>query len=107
MTIETAIQKAIEGGLKGCEGWQLMAANQIYVTWITPRGNAATVPLEVYLFDSNFWKSLGKSMGWDDYKDTPIPSYANGTVTGWKAMQHRMLDFLHEKGDVGLFFELL
>lgn len=80
MTIEQAIEKAIEGG------------------WDT-EGDVKRVNHPTYIVcDPAFWQSLGKAMGWDD--KSKIKDY-------WKFNWHSLIDHLADGGSIESYFEKL
>lgn len=91
MTIQQAIEKAIEGGF-----------NRAVAGWATE---------ETVLLMPTFWRSLGKAMGWQ----TEItPSKYDGGWTNvsyslddWKHYWHRFIDHLIEGKTPESFFESL
>ena len=100
MTIQQAIEKAIEGGYKGNKEFLLKlpeyAKSQI---WLDPL----------------FWQSLGKAMGWCEYAvcihDGKMNCFEKNHWAGymgeWKWHWHRFIDHLAEGKDAESFFETL
>jgi len=65
-----------------------------------------------FLIDPEFWKALGKSLGWNiqekQYTDTSKSTSTSEYITdGWLFQQHALTDHLAEGGDVTSFFEEL
>lgn len=89
MTIQQAIEKAIEGGYD-------------YHEEIPPFSDS----LFRILTDFLFWQSLGESLGWDEglmeddtYKTAPVTRYM------WKHQWHRFVDALAEGKSADDFFK--
>jgi len=81
MTIEQAIQKALDGGWNGHQSW-------------------IKNPSAVFL-DPLFWRSLGKAMGWC------TEEVARYGLIGYVAYWHRFIDHLASGKDANSFFEEL
>ena len=100
MDIQTAIKKAIEGGWISPFTWM---ENLIFVRH---RGMGKNTEQQVFLryilLDPDFWKCLGKAMGWEErtmLQVFPNPTLDTITVSGgerWKYEQHRCLDGLQD-----------
>lgn len=102
MTVEQAIEKAIEGGLVENTQWKLKSANRYWVIWVDGAGADITIPLEKYLLDPLFWQSLGKALGWKIENSSHQP-YGIGWIYYW----HRFVDFLAEGKSAEDFFKEL
>lgn len=130
MTIEQAIEKAIEGGMKEGERWKLISANRYWVGWFDGNGDEVTISLNTYLLDPLFWQALGKALGWGRIcgachggiqqivwehraTDGKTERYACGhDTTGcpdiqdeWRYHWHRFIDHLAEGGTIEDFFK--
>ena len=108
MTIQTAIKKSIEGGYRPnhlgrvfkCEQGTMIISENIYS-------------------DPNFWKCLGKALGWPDYTDKPIKVEATsqserdaiakewGVQPYWLFKQHQFIDHLASEKSAELYFKEL
>lgn len=92
MTIQQAIEKAIEGGYN-THGWR-------------PGEYVANDAQCVTFLDPLFWQSLGKAMGWSEW-------HTDGSRKVWKEWHkwknewHRFIDHLAEGKDAESFFESL
>jgi len=112
MTIEQAIEKAIEGG------WHATLKHQLEVI---REGRAASIFL-----DPLFWQSLGKALGWkskkelrarddDDFEGVrgyslDIHYYSSGTskfMDEYLYHWHRFIDHLAEDKSIENYFETL
>lgn len=128
MTIQTAIEKAIEGGYLKTQVGSL--------SYIDPehyyrnreahfRGNAVNEPFSIHIdslmVDPQFWQCLGKAMGWKD-KVCEITGKVNGVgcgcangpdgcmslfTTEWQYRWHRMIDHIADGGTIESYFEKL
>ena len=98
MTIEQAIEKAIEGGWKSPFTWM---ENLIFVRH---RGMGLNTEREVFhryiLLDPLFWQSLGKAMGWKKRKSHISPE-------PWLFYWHCFIDHLAKGGSIETYFEQL
>lgn len=100
MTIEQAIQKAIEGGYVIGEGKR-------YDEFRHKLGqHIHTFPREIGFLDPLFWQSLGKAMGWKDVGETYGLPVSMASI-GWLYHWHRFIDHLAEGEDAESFFEKL
>ena len=97
MTIQNAMQKAIEGG------WN---KESFVCPMDTPSANFARAMLDPF-----FWQSLGKAMGWPTRGHTPEEikrgneALGQGTTKDWLYHWHRFIDYLAEGKSVEDFFE--
>lgn len=93
MTIQQAIEKAIEGG------WtpDIPELYEKEYTLIAP-------DFEYIFLDPSFWVSLGKALGWDK-EDEKVKAY--GVEKTWLRMMHRLIDHLASGKDIESFFEQL
>ena|SRR3990167_3905083 len=105
MTIQQALQKASEGGYNA------------------GHPNSINVTAMMFLFDSEFWQSLAKTMSWkklacgDCYSQDAFPHYEadqciyclaireRRETETWKAQWHRMVDELSEGKSIEDFFK--
>lgn len=77
MTIQEAMNKAVEGGyhLYGSDGMDTYyeGANRAYSAW-TRKDNDSSfmVPMEETLLDPKFWQALGHALGWGEACDLAI-----------------------------------
>ena len=119
MTIQEAIQKAIEGG------WRYRNSDNIEIfpseIATVPRclvafkdGYNEYVHVAVFLLDPLFWQSLGKAMGWEkqyeeDAQDCTGEGCSHETwgEEKWILEWHRFIDHLAEGKDIESFFETL
>jgi hypothetical protein len=121
MTIEQAIQKAIEGGLKEGKNWQFVTANRYWVAWLDGNGTSVRIRVEIYLLDPSSGKHWGRRWGgtwtievfgtleaagkwgiWMDSYIVTIPLNGTGTVLSTisqtVARQNRFLNRYKSKG---------
>ena len=76
-----------------------------------PAGGVARLKAYFFLIDPEFWKGLGKSLGWDlQDKQMEDPKSPTGhtrdyLISGWLYKQHALMDHIAEGGDVVVFFE--
>jgi len=93
MTIQEAIEKAIEGGWEKdgfvCQG-ELIGVE------------------EIALLDPLFWQALGKAMGWET-RITFYNSFIGGKENNdpWRLEMHRFIDHLAEGKTIESYFETL
>jgi hypothetical protein len=105
MTIQEAMNKATAGGyhLNGSDGMETSyeGASNAYTAW-TRKDNASTfmVAVEETFLDPEFWRSLGRALGWDLTIMT-VHTVENGRPTlvtrsgqHWVSQWHRFIDFL-------------
>jgi hypothetical protein len=69
MTIQEAMNKAVEGGyhIDGSDGMKTsyIGANDEYSAWTrTDNDSSFMVPVEETLLDPRFWQALGRTLGW-------------------------------------------
>lgn len=105
MTIQEAIEKAVQGG------WDKSTAEYDF----DPSGGAVELMLADAFLDPLFWQSLGKAIGWSESVDEFDGSknfepgsynYRNG-ITEWKYQWHRFIDHLAEGKNAESFFKNL
>src|SRR5437764_5850172 len=78
MTIQEAMDKAVEGGyhLYGSDGMDTdyEGATNDYSAW-TRKDNASSfiVPTEETFLDPHFWQALGRALGWDGTGSVKCP----------------------------------
>lgn len=96
MTIQQAIQKAIEGG------WKTIRKNLDG----SPSAIKETQEIHQVLLDPLFWQSLGSALGWE--KEDKI-NYLSVSFTrkSWFYYWHRLLDYLSSGRTIEKFFEEL
>ncbi|KKN71723.1 hypothetical protein LCGC14_0417890 [marine sediment metagenome] len=96
MTIEQAIEKAIEGGWKPKvhRHYSLSQEKDYRDMW------------EAYtLLDTSFWQSLGKAMGWGK---TGLGQYKKfNSDYQWQHHWHSLIDFLSDGGSIEDYFKSL
>lgn len=94
MTIFQAVEKAVEGGY-----------SEPCFIGKNPEERARIIGdmvLPEILLDRNFWQSLGKAMGWEEF-----PSAYFETDNDWRTHWHRFIDHLAEGKDAEQFFSNL
>lgn len=105
MTIQQAIEKAIEGGFRVREKHVDVGASQL----------STSININDVLLDFSFWQALGKSMGWNTYVVDERPSMstfeweyhnAKGTKTP-EYYWHKLIDHLAEGGTIEGYFKSL
>ena len=107
MTIQQAIEKAIEGGWKK-ELYDVQVDSKEGVFF--QEGLYHFKFPEVFL-DPLFWQSLGKSMGWEEVLE--VKNYQSISYEYWKGRPewifrwHLFIDHLAEEKDADSFFESL
>lgn len=106
MTIQTAIEKAIDGGWENYRPFQ----DRIYTRSLEPINHEYDYKFLVLEFitksailDPQFWQCLGKAMGWEDSDQT----YVQPPYTNWRIQWHRMIDHLSDGGTIESYFETL
>ena len=112
MTIQEAIQKAIDGG------WRINGETPKYVGGFGnielqdkvcfeidgEYGDCSGYPIESALMDPLFWKALGKSMGWDK----AVYGYGPGMPkTYWESEWHQLINHLAAGGTIEDYFKNL
>lgn len=110
--MEKAIQKAIEGGYK----FHFFTGEAIQKF---PDGTFAPALFSKELLDPEFWKCLGKVLGWEKHhclsgcgcEDEPVPGHEGSCAwsgTGdWQDKWHDFIDHLSDGGNVDDFFNNL
>lgn len=101
MTIEQAIEKAIEGG------WD----HRKMITYHTKTFGTVSDPL----LDPSFWRSLGKAMGWGICKacktthENVVCDYGSEFLdtSNWKERWHSLIDHLADGKSIEEYFEKL
>lgn len=106
MTIQQAIEKAIEGGWKPVlwiDIWKAGDTHDLGVVIIYGmEGERVPVLIDRVVLKPDFWQALGKSMGWEAGIDTyPYKNVA------WIRKWHYFIDHLAEGKDIESFFEAL
>ena len=77
MTIAEALTKAVEGGyhIHGSDGMatDYAGANSAFSAW-TRKDNASSfmIPMEATFLDPQFWRALGRALGWSEACDLII-----------------------------------
>lgn len=119
MTIQQAIEKAIEGGYYygdiGVAHIEVRKGEKGYAVVAQTEGSWAIYALEIILMSPLFWQSLGKAMGWCEYAvcihDGKMNCFEKNHWAGymgeWKWHWHRFIDHLAEGKDAESFFEAL
>lgn len=97
MTTQDAIKSAIEGGWKFLEDLNITFPNHHFET-----SDDSVYQIENYflfeaLLSPQFWKALGKSLGWEE-NDW-------GKPVAWLYRWHSLIDHLAEGKDIASFFE--
>ncbi len=115
MTIQQAIEKAIEGGWKEFANPDEITIrkggtnDQIYhYDWawgFTHTGLPYGLPVSVVLSDPLFWQSLGKAMGWE--LETRQVGGGDGLIFKWQNEWHKLIDHLIKSGSIESFFDNL
>ena len=126
MTIDKAIQKAIEGGWKSDQTYIAYGCYETF--WGAGkehwkyRPNTGVGIERIYLgtifFDPLFWQALGKAMGWRNgsggssmlyrfHGDGQVTQEEKPFMNEWAIKWHRMIDHLAEGGKIESFFETL
>ena len=118
MTIQEAMNKATAGGyhINGSDGIETYyeGASSAYSAW-TRKDNASTfmVAVEETFLDPEFWRALGRALGWDHAIMT-VHAVENGRPTlvtragqHWVSHWHRFIDFLADGKTAEDFFESL
>ena len=93
MTIQQAIEKAIEGGY------------EIQIDANKPINCRVIAHL---VFDPLFWQSLGKALGWGDESECPLACCGGIcpiNIPMWQSQWHRFISHLSGGGTIGSFFE--
>lgn len=113
MTIQQAIEKAIEGGYDGEVIYGSKAANTLARVART-KSLTSNIYLYNVLLDHLFWQSLGKAMNWGE--ETECPACGQDTDDGSEDQEnwhvglfqwHCFIDHLAEGKDAKSFFEKL
>ena len=118
MTIQEAMNKATAGGyhINGSDGIETYygGASSAYSAW-TRKDNASTfmVAVEETFLDPEFWRALGRALGWDHAIMT-VHTVENGRPTlvtragqHWVSHWHRFIDFLADGKTAEDFFKSL
>jgi hypothetical protein len=77
MTIQEAVNKAVEGGyhMHGTDGIATVytGANSQYSAWTrTDNHSSFLIPVEETFLDPAFWRALGRAFGWEEACDLVI-----------------------------------
>lgn len=116
MTIQQAIEKAVEGGYhRGQIGTSPIVEINCDFAITETKGERNHYGLAWVWLDPLFWQSLGKAMGWEEtsHLEYPYCWYYKGIYrrnlwgTEWEYNQHRFIDHLAENKDAESFFENL
>lgn len=120
MTIQQAIEKAIEGGWSIQQSYytrhvsftKLVSVNKLWVVveldWITENELGQDVPAtsshqtSLVLLDPLFWQALGKSLWLSDEENSYDPNHQE-----WLVQWHNMIDHLAEGNTIEEFFSKL
>lgn len=92
MTIQTAIQKAVEGG------WDKTRATLDF-----NEGGGEQIWESDMILDPLFWQALGKSMGWDG-TDCLHNGCKDHPSKEWKVRWHELIDHLAEGKSIEDYF---
>jgi hypothetical protein len=116
MTIQEAVNKAVEGGyhLHGADGVATVysGANSEYSAW-TRTDNASTflVPVQETFLDPAFWHALGWALGWEAACDLVISCGADACQhyhgAYWMYQWHCFIQHLAEGQPPEIFFARL
>jgi len=127
MTIETAIEKAIEGGWIYRQGmsfreWHYYDKGRPFVrAYFDTSSNSHDIQWEEIMLDPIFWQSLGKAMGWQEcyyqyhYKfNEPYPFNVKSKSMShqphyllWQYYWHSLIDHLADGGTIEEYFKKL
>ncbi|MFA5990475.1 MAG: hypothetical protein WC803_12840 [Sphingomonas sp.] len=108
------IQEAIEKAMKvGWDDGNFAMTKDETTTYFVKVGN--WYYNQDFLLDPEFWKCLGKAMGWEedyyhlDYRlhDDKILDEFIAHRPEWNYRQHRLIDHLAEGGTINSYFETL
>ena len=109
MSIQEAIEKAIEGGwyIQGCVPKKVGFIEEYESNFICENKNGMSVnvmhPTASIFLDPSFWRSLGKEMGWE--KENVITNSVE--YLEWKGHWHRFIDYLAEGKSIEDYFKEL
>jgi hypothetical protein len=98
MTIQQAIEKAIEGGF----------SSQVAIEHVEDLKSHKTLTIHDYgwvFVREDFWMSLGKAMEWEN--NVYVEGKGIRDVKEWLYQWHRFIDHLAEGKDAESFFESL
>ena len=115
MTIQEAIEKAIEGGYlsEDIRGRKAEVELEVDILIIQAGNFEMTVPESMVFLDHLFWHSLGKELGWKDRIYTAQVGHVNGyhdkevRQEKWRKQWHRLIDALAEGRTAEEYFETL
>jgi hypothetical protein len=118
MTIQEAMNKAVEGGyhIDGSDGiaTSYIGANDEYSAWTRADNDAAfIVPVEETLLDPRFWQALGHTLGWGAVCDLAITcvhgaeEWQSGRGYYWMYQWHCFIQAIADGETLAAFFERL
>jgi hypothetical protein len=122
MEIKEAIQKAIEGGWGGLKDKKDIEIREIevdndkrvFINFLDNTGNYSDhfpYYLAEILLDPQFWKCLGKALGWDEYTAVEhgnwddMRTMTKEIVLTWRIKWHKLIDFLAEGNTIAEYFK--
>ena len=105
MTIQEALEKAVEGGyhLHGSDGMDTddARANSEGSAWTrTENDSTCVASVKASLLDPHFWRALGLALGWHEGVATPCLIYEQW----WRQPWHRFIDHLADGHTPEAFF---
>jgi hypothetical protein len=118
MTIQEALDKAVEGGyhIGGTDGSETSysGANSDYSAWTWKKNHSTfIVPTPETFLDPAFWHALGRVLGWNQAVRT-VHAVDHGRPTRltragqpWLSYWHRFIDHLAEGNTAASFFDRL
>ena len=106
--MKNAIEKAIEGGWNK----EKFSAEHINLRVVNTETGSIDMPLDCVFLDPEFWRCLGKAMGWTIYAvcmicDKTDCDHTFGYKAKWVKEWHRFIDHLAEGRDTDSFFKEL
>ena len=118
MTIQEAMNKAVEGGyhIDGSDGMETsyIGANDEYSAWTrTDNESSFLVPVEETLLDPRFWQALGRTLGWDKGCDITMncvhghEECCSDHGYYWMYQWHRFIQVLAHGNPLEAFFHTL
>lgn len=104
---ERAVRLAVEGGYKSDYDVTSVKSDTIHFKeWDGDGFFRRNMPLYEALMDKDFWRCLGKRLGWQDYSKT-WTKQGISAKPGWKHAWHSLIDRLADGGTCEHFFETL
>ncbi len=107
MTIQQAVEKAIEGGYGNGYFKEVSSFDGHYVVFLTTDWGGETMTLSEFLLDKNAWQSLGKAMGWENESECPLACCGGICpidIPMWQSQWHLFIDKLANGGTAEQFF---